>query len=237
MPWRETWSAEERLEFVQDWNAGAMSVASLCRSYGVSRRTGYKWLKRYSREQGLESLRDRSSKPRSNSRAVSTVLEDSIVAARKLNPTYGPRKLRAMLETANPPEATLAAQQRSFDRFRKRYNEDRPHEALGQIPPSRAYEPSSRPFPGDGWRPPDPEYGFFFEAHRVDEHGNLRWRGRSVYLSIALAHELVGLRHAPEDIWEVFFGPVQLGTIKAPQRKKDVVRLVRPATVLPMSSV
>jgi transposase InsO family protein len=46
-----------------------------------------------------------------------------------------------------PPYATLADQQRAFDRFRHDYNQERPHEALGQTPPSAHYEPSLRTMP------------------------------------------------------------------------------------------
>jgi transposase InsO family protein len=50
-------------------------------------------------------------------------------------------------ETASPPEVNLSRQQRSFDRFRHRYNDERPHEALGQVTPASVYAPSPRPFP------------------------------------------------------------------------------------------
>ena len=59
-------------------------------------------------------------------------------------------------ETASPPKETFRAQQRAFDLFRRRYNEERPHEALGQVPPATRYEPSARPYTGDplSGRPP-----------------------------------------------------------------------------------
>ena len=50
-------------------------------------------------------------------------------------------------ETMNPPAATVGAQQERFDRFRQEYNEDRPHEALGQIPPASVYTASARAYP------------------------------------------------------------------------------------------
>ena len=48
-------------------------------------------------------------------------------------------------ETAQPPRPSLPAQQRAFDRFRRLYNEERPHEALAQQPPATRYAPSPRP--------------------------------------------------------------------------------------------
>lgn len=50
-------------------------------------------------------------------------------------------------QTARPPAATTAAQQRRFDRFRREFNEERPHEALGQRRPSTIYSPSPRTYP------------------------------------------------------------------------------------------
>jgi hypothetical protein len=53
-------------------------------------------------------------------------------------------------ETAMPPASSLPAQQRAFDRFRRDYNHERPHEALGQQTPASWYEASRRPLPVPG---------------------------------------------------------------------------------------
>ena len=55
------------------------------------------------------------------------------------------RTLKA--ETASPPGANRRRQGRAFDHFRHSYNNERPHEALGQRPPVRLYTPSFRPYP------------------------------------------------------------------------------------------
>ena len=57
-------------------------------------------------------------------------------------------------ETATPPAANVRAQQRAFHRFRREYNEQRPHEALEMQTPSAVYTPSLRPYP---LRVPEPE--------------------------------------------------------------------------------
>ena len=59
-------------------------------------------------------------------------------------------------ETASPPRANRRRQRRAFDHFRHSYNNERPHEALGQRPPVRLYTPSFRPYPS---RLSSPEYG------------------------------------------------------------------------------
>jgi len=48
MPWKETSPMHERQRFVLDAEYAACSFAELCRRYGISRKTGYKWWARYS---------------------------------------------------------------------------------------------------------------------------------------------------------------------------------------------
>jgi len=43
MPWKETCVMEQRVEFILAWKKGELSMAALCRSFGISRQTGYKW--------------------------------------------------------------------------------------------------------------------------------------------------------------------------------------------------
>jgi transposase InsO family protein len=110
-------------------------------------------------------------------------------------------------ETTQPPQATVRAQQRAFQAFRHVYNHERPHEALGQRPPARVYEPSAHPYPE---RLPEPEYAPDIEVRRVRHNGALRWHGQEIYLGQALARELIGLEELIEDCWRVRFGPVTL---------------------------
>lgn len=62
MPWRETEPMNERLQFIGDALAGLYTTSELCERYGVSRKTGYKWLSRFY-EHGLSGLVDRSHAP------------------------------------------------------------------------------------------------------------------------------------------------------------------------------
>jgi transposase InsO family protein len=115
------------------------------------------------------------------------------------------------LETANPPSAHRMAQQRAFDRFRREYNHERPHEALGMRRPATLYRASARRYP----RPlerflPDLD----FEGCRVERTGHIRWRRRKLFISMALAYEYVALE--PDDLhrfWTVSFGGVLLGKL------------------------
>lgn len=113
-------------------------------------------------------------------------------------------------DALRPPAATLRAQQRAFDRFQAVYNHERPHEALGQQPPARVYQPSPRPYV-----PPLREmaYPTGYVVRRVRHNGELRWRGQLLYVSMALVGELVGLDQVDDARWEVYFGPLRLGVL------------------------
>ena len=371
MPWKATCPMDEKLRFIVACSDGNEPLAELCRRFGISRKTGYKWLERY-KEAGPEGLVERAPRATVAPHRVPDVLVAEILAQRKERPKWGPRKLRARLmelapdkpwpaastigdvlkrhglihprkrrvraplvvgsplqpgKVANdlwctdfkghfglgdgtrchpltisddcsrfvlwceglvrthcepvkrefervfrefglpwrmrsdngPPFASvgpggltalsvwwillgilperiepgepqqngrhermhrslklevevrssLPEQQVVLDRFRRDFNEVRPHEALGQTPPARHYSPSPRPFPSELVMP---EY--------VD--CNVRWAGTAGHDSFfgkpisagkCLAGKPVGLRQVGESTWEAFFGPVSLGTV------------------------
>jgi putative transposase len=92
---------EERFRFIEEWKRDEESVAELCRQFGVSRKTAYKWLGRYEGG-GIEALRDRSRAPHEHPNQVLDEVEDAIVQARGAHPHWGPVKLRAWLERTAP---------------------------------------------------------------------------------------------------------------------------------------
>src|SRR5437870_12703985 len=63
MPWLETSPVEQRERFIHDHRLELYTMAELCTRYGISRKTGYKWLARFE-EAGRPGLRDRSRAPR-----------------------------------------------------------------------------------------------------------------------------------------------------------------------------
>jgi transposase InsO family protein len=104
MPWKRTDALSERVQFITEWERrfqaqrGRVDVAELCRLYGVSRQTGYVWIRRYrSAGHDIRALEDQSRRPHSNPRAVPLEVEDVIVAARKAHPKWGPVLLRTLL--------------------------------------------------------------------------------------------------------------------------------------------
>jgi putative transposase len=118
------------------------------------------------------------------------------------------RPLKA--ETARPPAHSRRAQQRASDRFRREYNEERPHEALGMQTPAALYNPSPRPCPE---RLPRLEYPAHFETRYVSHNGGIRWNCAWVNVSVTCAGEYVGLEEVGDGIWNIYFGPLKLGRL------------------------
>jgi transposase len=101
MPWKESRILDQRLQFLSSYQKEEMSVADLCREYGISRPTGYRWINRYN-ETGPEGLVDLSRRPHSCSHATLEPIENAIFALRAKHPSWGARKLKARLEMLQP---------------------------------------------------------------------------------------------------------------------------------------
>jgi transposase InsO family protein len=123
------------------------------------------------------------------------------------------RTLKEM--TSRPAARTVAEQQERFDRFRVHYNEERPHEALGQTVPARRWQPSPRALPA---RLEDPWYDADHEVRRVHAPGIVKWGGERVYVGEALAGELVGLAQLESGGHIVRFCGRDLGVIDRDRR-------------------
>ena len=370
MPWQELTTVTQRLSFVQEHRRGVWAMATLCAEYGISEKTGYKWLARYGAE-GELGLRDRSHAPHVPAHQVSAPIVDALLALRRAHPTWGPRKLLAYLaaqdadaiwpvpstvgallkrrglvrprrrraplghpgrprtlvdhanqlwtadfkgqfrtgdghycypltiadahsrfllachglpsvhapgtrrvfervfreyglpeairtdngvpfasvglarlsrlsvwwlrlgirrelteparpaqngrhermhktlkaETAHPPAATRAAQQRRFATWCTEFNTVRPHEALGQRPPASAYARSPRPYP-TCLTPP--EYPAGWERRRVSGNGCFCWHAHFVMASHVLEGQDLGLAPVADGLWSVYLGSVLL---------------------------
>jgi transposase InsO family protein len=115
-------------------------------------------------------------------------------------------------DSLQPPRASLAAQQRAFEQFRLEYNEERPHEALGQRTPADLYQPSSREYPS---RLPEVHYPQGFLVRRVRYQGTIKWKGGQVYVGQALRGEPIGLYQTDEETWRVYYAALELGRLDA----------------------
>lgn len=99
-------------------------------------------------------------------------------------------------ETMSPMAANRRAQQRRFDQFRREFNQQRPHEALGLRTPDSCYTASLRCFPA---RIPQPEYPAHLHVRKVHSGGEIAWRGhRHIFLTEVLIGERVALEPLDE---------------------------------------
>lgn len=374
MGWMETCAMDQRMRFVMAVEEGEETLAMVCRRFGVSRKTGYKWLTRYD-EGGVENLQDRSRAPLSHPQALAAEMLERCIGVRRAHPTWGPVKVRAWLaarmpnrqwpaassigelfdregltvkrqlrrrpppssapfgkceaandvwctdfkgwfltgdgarcepltlsdahsryllrcqalpradcvhvwsvldaafrefglplrlrfdngppfasrgagglsqlgvkvikagvtperiapgkpqqngrlerlhltllrDAADPPAPSLRAQQRRLRSFQRLYNEERPHQALGNDTPAHHYALSPRRFDGVLR---EPGYAADQTVRRVRHNGEIRWQGHTIYLNEALRGEPVGLRENADGSWTVCFGPIPLGVIR-----------------------
>lgn len=373
MGWMETCAVSERMRFVMAVEEQEEAFAAMCRQFGVSRKTGYKWLARY-RAEGVAGLVDHSRAPLHHPHAIAAEVAERCLAVRRAHPTWGPVKVRDWLErrvpeiawpalstigalfdregltikrrlrrrsppssapfahcggandvwcidfkgwfltgdgkrcepltlsdahsryllrcqamartdtahvwpvldaalrefglpkalrsdngspfascgagglsklsvklikagvvperiapgkpqqngrlerlhltllqdTANPPARSLREQLERLRSFQRVYNEERPHQALGNDTPAQHYAVSPRRFDGILR---EPHYGSDHIVRRVRRNGEIKWQGGTIYISGALVGEPVGLLEEKDGGWTASYGPITLGVI------------------------
>lgn len=123
--------------------------------------------------------------------------------------------------TALPPAANRRAQQRAFDRFRREYNEVRPHQALAMRTPSQLYKASWRSYPE---RVPEAEYGSAMQVRRVQKHGEFEWKHHHVFLSEVLWGERIGLLPIDDRYYRVYFMHVPLARLDSHRLQVERLR-------------
>jgi len=113
-------------------------------------------------------------------------------------------------ETTRPAASTLRAQQRRFDAFVRRYNEERPHEGIGDQTPATRWTPSRRVYPE---RVTPPQYPAHMEVRRVSTAGTFRLQTHQPFLTHALQGEDIGLEEVADGIWNIVYYRTLLGKI------------------------
>src|SRR5512133_623072 len=128
MPWTETCVVDQRMQFIVAHGKDEASVAELCRQFGISRKTAYKWIARY-HSQGLPGLEALSRAPRHHPNQVPAEQRQAILELRDAHPLWGPKKLLKILGGQDaggswPARSTVARllrlQGRAFDRKKRR---------------------------------------------------------------------------------------------------------------------
>lgn len=142
MPWLEVSVMELRGEFVRLARQEGANVAALCRRFGISRKTGYKWLGRADGD--AAALGDRPRRPRTSPRRTAAALETAVLAVRREHPCWGGRKIARRLadlgETKVPAPSTVTAILR------------RHGVALGQEGTPPAFQRFERQHPNELWQ-------------------------------------------------------------------------------------
>ena len=147
MPWKETCAMDQRRGFISAWLSREFTMAELCRRFGVSRPTGYKWISRFE-EEGCPGLEDRSRAPHRHPNGTPQDQVDRIIRMKGLHSDWGPVTLRDRLRRIHPQEVWPAAS--TFGEILKRRGLVRPRQRRRHTP---AY---TQPFaqvlaPNDVW--------------------------------------------------------------------------------------
>lgn len=121
--------------------------------------------------------------------------------------------------TANPSQADERLQQICFDRFRKEYNEERPHEALGGKRPGDIYKSSPRIY---SKKYPEIIYPDQLEIRKVRSNGEVKWGGKKYYISELLSGEPIGLERVDEERAFIYFAQLKIGLLDV--RKDKIIR-------------
>src|SRR5947208_2435175 len=289
MPWLETAPMEQRERFVRDHRLALYTMADLSARYGISRKTGYKWLDRFdpgvvpiktahpndlwtadfkghfrtrdgvycypltvadqhthyllachgllsTKGLGVRPVFDRLFREYGLPGAIRTdngvpFATTGIHGLSQLNVWWlrlgiqhqrtrpaSPQENGAhermhntlKAEAIRPPRATLAPQQRAFNRFRAEYNDERPHQFLKGATPASRYRTSPRLYTGTL---PPIEYPGHFIVKRVTNAGTFRFKKRLLFIANALKQHTIGLEEVDDGIWSIHFCRVLLGRV------------------------
>jgi transposase InsO family protein len=156
MPWKCGTVMDSRQEFVRLAEQGNVSVAELCRRFGISRETGYLYLRRY-RAEGTDGLQDRSSRPRQSPARCAPEIEARIIALREAHPRWGGRKLARRLRDLGVEGVPAAS---TVTEVLRRHGKLDPAEATKHQP----FKRFERSAPNDLWQ-------MDFKGHFALEHG------------------------------------------------------------------
>jgi len=133
MPWKETSAMSQRTAMIEEAKVKGANISAICRAYGISRKTAYKWLKR-ERERGAEGLEDQSRRPQHSPGQTEPDMEAKVLTVRTAHPDWGGRKIRKVLQEQGvcgiPAVSTITA-------ILRRQHQIDPQESLKHKPMQR----------------------------------------------------------------------------------------------------
>ena len=101
MPWKQTSVMNERVQFISDWLEECYTMTELCEHYGISRKTGYKWVARYE-QYGVQALEDLSRRPHGHPKQIKPELRQRIIQTKLSHQHWGPKKVMDYLRRQDP---------------------------------------------------------------------------------------------------------------------------------------
>lgn len=143
MPWQEVSTMSLRHEFVMLGRQAETNVAELCRRFGISRKTGYKWLRRHA-QAGAEGLSDGSRRPRHSPKRTPSEMEATVLEVRAQH-SWGGRKIRRRLEGLGQAQVPAAS---TINAILKRHGLLDPTQSSKH----RAFQRFERPAPNALWQ-------------------------------------------------------------------------------------
>ncbi len=96
MPWKETTTMEQKIEFICEWRTGKYTITELCKNFKISRPTAYKIINRFEK-QGFEGLKEQSRTPKKHPNATNKNIVDGILKLKKKYPRWGAKKIKKLL--------------------------------------------------------------------------------------------------------------------------------------------
>ena len=101
MPWSETKPMDQKTQFIADYLRQTLDMTELCGLYGISRKTGYKWIERYV-EHGPQGLEDRSRRPGNSPGQTPSEMVEALLQVRRRHPSWGAKKLLPFVHKRHP---------------------------------------------------------------------------------------------------------------------------------------
>lgn len=132
MPWKETCPMKERVAFIEAWLSREFSLSELCRRFGISRKTGYKWIARFT-EEGRSGLTDRRRCAHHHPNQTPDEIVAALLAAKHRHPDWGPVTLIKWLRRRQPQRPWPAPS--TAGEILKRHGLVRPRQRRKRVPP------------------------------------------------------------------------------------------------------
>jgi transposase InsO family protein len=101
MPWKETTTMEQKVEFICEWRTQKYSITELCKTFNISRPTAYKFIARFEKD-GIEGLKGQSTAPKKHPNSTKDEVVKNIIQLKEKHKLWGAKKIRRLLYNVCP---------------------------------------------------------------------------------------------------------------------------------------